>query len=156
MAETTAKGRETSIRERKAKFSADLMEMSDEELLELGARVREVLGGRVRNRLEEFRRLAREAGFELSLTRIGEGRPRAHPQGSSRQGERRGPPKPKYRNPHNPSETWSGRGMEPIWMREEIEKTGKTRDDFLIERLERPEAPEAVTKTPEEGEVSSS
>jgi len=38
---------------------------------------------------------------------------------------------PKYRNPDNPAEVWSGRGMTPRWMVEHL-KQGKTRDDFLI------------------------
>jgi len=37
----------------------------------------------------------------------------------------------KYRNPSNPSEVWSGRGMTPRWMAAYL-RQGKTRDDFLI------------------------
>jgi len=37
----------------------------------------------------------------------------------------------KYRNPANPSEVWTGRGMAPRWMAEYL-KQGKTKDDFLI------------------------
>ena len=39
---------------------------------------------------------------------------------------------PKYRSKKTPSQTWSGRGMTPIWMREEIKGTKLKRDDFLI------------------------
>jgi len=38
---------------------------------------------------------------------------------------------PKYHNPANPSEVWSGRGMTPRWMAEYL-KQGKTKEDFLI------------------------
>jgi len=38
---------------------------------------------------------------------------------------------PKYRNKSDPSQTWSGRGQEPVWMREAIAK-GAKKDDFLI------------------------
>jgi len=38
---------------------------------------------------------------------------------------------PKYRNPSNPAEVWSGRGMPPRWMAAYL-KQGKTREDFLI------------------------
>ncbi len=38
---------------------------------------------------------------------------------------------PKYRNPANPEQTWTGRGKQPRWMAEEVAK-GKTREDFLI------------------------
>jgi len=38
---------------------------------------------------------------------------------------------PKYRNPANPAEVWSGRGMAPRWMAAYL-KQGKTKEDFLI------------------------
>ena len=38
---------------------------------------------------------------------------------------------PKYRNPENPKETWSGRGMQPRWLAEQV-KRGKSAADFLI------------------------
>ena len=38
---------------------------------------------------------------------------------------------PKYRNPANPKETWTGRGKQPRWMAALIAK-GKKREDFLI------------------------
>ncbi|MFT4178121.1 MAG: H-NS histone family protein [Thermomonas sp.] len=38
---------------------------------------------------------------------------------------------PKYRNPANPKETWTGRGRQPRWMAAETAK-GKKQEDFLI------------------------
>jgi DNA-binding protein H-NS len=38
---------------------------------------------------------------------------------------------PKYRNPNQPSETWTGRGKQPRWLAAEL-KSGKQLDDFLI------------------------
>jgi DNA-binding protein H-NS len=38
---------------------------------------------------------------------------------------------PKYRNPENPAETWSGRGQYPKWMRGPI-AAGKKPEDFAI------------------------
>jgi DNA-binding protein H-NS len=46
-------------------------------------------------------------------------------------GRRLGKVAPKYRNPANPSETWSGRGQPPRWMAPLLEK-GKKPEDFLI------------------------
>jgi len=40
--------------------------------------------------------------------------------------------KPKYRSKKKPGLKWSGRGMTPIWMREEMKGTKLTKDDFLI------------------------
>ena len=48
-------------------------------------------------------------------------------------GERRSYPPvvPKYRNPGDASETWSGRGKKPLWLVAQL-KMGRQIDDFLI------------------------
>lgn len=51
--------------------------------------------------------------------------------GKGRKGKRAKAP-PKYRSRKNSSVTWSGRGMTPVWMREEIKGTKLKKDDFLI------------------------
>ncbi len=38
---------------------------------------------------------------------------------------------PKYQNPANPEETWTGRGKQPRWMAALVKK-GKKPEDFLI------------------------
>jgi DNA-binding protein H-NS len=38
----------------------------------------------------------------------------------------------KYRDPKNPSNTWSGRGRPAKWLAEYLEK-GKKKEDFLVE-----------------------
>jgi DNA-binding protein H-NS len=38
---------------------------------------------------------------------------------------------PKYRNPSNPAETWSGRGRQPAWVVAEL-NSGKKLDDLAI------------------------
>ena len=38
---------------------------------------------------------------------------------------------PKYHNPANPEETWTGRGKQPRWMAALVKK-GKKPEDFLI------------------------
>lgn len=43
----------------------------------------------------------------------------------------RKPVQPKYRNPENPENTWTGRGRRPLWV-EQCLSTGKTLDDLLI------------------------
>ena len=40
---------------------------------------------------------------------------------------------PKYQNPKNPSETWSGRGKQPRWLKAQL-RSGKKLNDLLIER----------------------
>jgi DNA-binding protein H-NS len=38
---------------------------------------------------------------------------------------------PKYQNPKNPTETWSGRGRQPRWLTPQL-RSGKRLDDFRI------------------------
>ena len=40
---------------------------------------------------------------------------------------------PKYRNPERSSETWSGRGKQPLWVGAHL-RSGKKVDDLLISR----------------------
>jgi DNA-binding protein H-NS len=42
---------------------------------------------------------------------------------------------PKYRNPKEPSETWSGRGKQPRWLAAAL-KTGHTIEEFVIHNAE--------------------
>jgi len=51
--------------------------------------------------------------------------------GSAKKGTRR-KAAPKYRSRKNPKTVWSGRGVTPIWMREEMKGTKLKKDDFLI------------------------
>ncbi|RME59368.1 H-NS histone family protein [Candidatus Parcubacteria bacterium] len=48
-----------------------------------------------------------------------------------KRGGTRGIVPPKYRNPDNPAETWTGRGRKPKWVEEALNQ-GKTLDDLLI------------------------
>jgi DNA-binding protein H-NS len=51
--------------------------------------------------------------------------------------ERRAYPRifPKYQNPHEPSETWSGRGKRPRWLKAAL-KTGRAIEEFVIRKGE--------------------
>jgi DNA-binding protein H-NS len=42
---------------------------------------------------------------------------------------------PKYRNPNEPSETWSGRGKQPRWLAAAL-KAGRTIEEFVISNAE--------------------
>ncbi len=50
--------------------------------------------------------------------------------GAKTQSSARPAAKPKYRDPIS-GKTWTGRGREPVWMREAL-ASGKQKDDFLI------------------------
>lgn len=43
----------------------------------------------------------------------------------------RKPVQPKYRNPENPENTWTGRGHRPVWVEQSL-NAGKTLEDLLI------------------------
>jgi DNA-binding protein H-NS len=53
------------------------------------------------------------------------------PRKASAKGRKLGKVEPKYRNPEIPSQTWSGRGMQPKWLAEQVRR-GKSAADFLI------------------------
>ena len=110
----------------------NLENLTDEQLRELQTHVGQTIDERVRNRLDEYRRIARDAGYELTLTRIGKEprRRRGRSVGGGRE-DRRSEIAPKYRNPENQTETWSGRGREPKWLQYQI-ANGKSKEDFLI------------------------
>ena len=44
----------------------------------------------------------------------------------------RAKPKPKYQSKKNKTLKWTGRGVTPTWMREEMKGTKLKKDDFLI------------------------
>ncbi len=50
-----------------------------------------------------------------------------------RKGRKLGKVAPKYRNPANAKEVWSGRGKQPRWLAEQVAK-GKKPEDFLIKK----------------------
>ena len=103
--------------------TTDLEKLSHSELAALEARIerlkiekRESERTALRAKLTE---LAREHGFDIKEL-IGHGK------------GRNGAVAPKYRDPQNPSNTWTGRGRMPRWMAAAM-KGGKTRkEDFLI------------------------
>jgi DNA-binding protein H-NS len=56
--------------------------------------------------------------------------------GGTEKAARRGPRgrvPPKYRNPENLTETWTGRGLPPRWLAAALKKRGRRLEDFLIE-----------------------
>ena len=69
---------------------------------------------------------ARNAGFDIYELFAGGGRaPRAAASGDKKAVA------PKYRNPADASQTWNGRGKQPIWVREAI-AGGKSLESLAI------------------------
>lgn len=70
-----------------------------------------------REALADLEKRASEMGFSLSeLTNVGKVK-KVSP--------------PKYRNPADPDQTWTGRGRTPLWVKD-LEEAGGSRDDALI------------------------
>jgi DNA-binding protein H-NS len=102
--------------------SKQLQSMSIDELWDFYEKVDSMLADKLQ---------AEKAKLEERLHRI-EGR---RIEGSTIEGRVRRPYPPvlpKYKNPRNPTEIWSGRGKQPLWVREQLE-AGKKLDQFLID-----------------------
>lgn len=102
----------------------NLYDLSLKELKDLQSKVAKTIEGyedrRKKEALAELEDKARSLGFSLAeLTGV---------SGSSRKSS---PAAPKFANPLNPSETWSGRGRKPFWFIEAIEN-GASEDDLRI------------------------
>jgi DNA-binding protein H-NS len=65
--------------------------------------------------------IAKEAGFTLEELFAKDGRRRG-----------KGTVAIKYRDPKNPSNTWTGRGRQPRWLTAALKTRGVKKDDFLI------------------------
>jgi DNA-binding protein H-NS len=95
--------------------------MSIDDLWALHAELKVLLTAKISSEKKELdRRLAQLKGDD--------GR-----QADSVTKQRRSYPKvlPKYQNPAVPTETWSGRGKQPSWVKQQL-KAGKTLADFAI------------------------
>ena len=80
---------------------------------------------------------AQRAYFEHQLTQLGRSvskRATAVVKAVTPNGRagKRAKVKPKYQSKRDESVKWSGRGMTPVWMREEMKGTKRTKDSFLI------------------------
>ena len=73
-------------------------------------------------RVREIRRLAAEAGLEVDIRGARAAR-------TGRASASKLPPK--YRNPGNPEQTWTGRGPRPQWFRDALAK-GKSPADLAV------------------------
>ena len=68
-------------------------------------------------------------------------------KGASKKGAK-GVVAPKYRNPSNASETWSGRGRQPAWFAKALKRRGVTVDSLLIGSAAKPAALAVKSEAP--------
>jgi DNA-binding protein H-NS len=108
----------------KLKFTGAPAQMDIAQLSRYIFSLRNTLGSKIERQREYFERQLAVLGS------YGNGR-RGSGSGRARTDTRR-KPEPKYCSKKNPSLKWTGRGVLPVWMREEIKGTKLRKDDFLI------------------------
>jgi DNA-binding protein H-NS len=113
----------------------DYENMSRKELMEMRARIDRAIAAVAdrdkRNALKAAEAAAREHGYSLEElvesmgTLRGRGRGRAAAKASG------GDATVRYRNPDDPTQTWSGRGRRPGWIKE-AEGKGRSLDEMRV------------------------
>ena len=83
----------------------------------LAAMIKEMKKTQRQELLQKYRELAASSGLSLEEVLGGQAAKKSLPA--------------KYRNPDNPGQAWSGRGLKPIWLQEKLAQ-GKTLDDFKV------------------------
>lgn len=105
-------------------MATDLNKMSKEELTKLIKDAEKALKTLETRRLAEAKKAAetaaKEYGFSLDEL-LGS-------QGKAKKGSKN---PPKYINPTNPGQTWTGKGRKPNWVNDALD-SGKTLDDLKI------------------------
>jgi DNA-binding protein H-NS len=109
-------------------MSINLENLSPQELAELIARAEQQQKKLRRDRIAEVRKkitaMAKAEGYTIEELFGGA-------RASAARGGRDGKVAPKYRNPADPGQTWSGRGKRPRWFTEALAR-GMKESDLLI------------------------
>jgi len=96
--------------------SIDLGAYSINDLHKLAERVQQEIQHKQQTQILELRQRMEEMAGHLGMT------PEDVLSFDARKKTSKIPAKPKYRNPDNPEQTWSGRGKRPHWLREAVEQ----------------------------------
>ena len=111
----------------------DLAKLSISDLNELEKKISSERSGRaVRDRIkliDDIKSLAKQRGFELKID-VKNSRITILQHKTERNPDFK--PSPKFVNPDNPNETWSGRGKRTAWLKKAL-ASGKQLEDFLVE-----------------------
>jgi len=106
-------------------MSNDLEHLSEAELANVIANAQRALKEKQQSKRKDVIAQIRELAASIGVSvEISDGEKPA----SSRRGSKVAP---KYRNPNNPTQTWTGRGMKPRWLQSLLEQ-GRNADEFLI------------------------
>lgn len=121
---------------------SQLSKASDKDLQQAASAIKTELAHRESTNkaelLKKVKKLAAEAGVSISellgkatRTPAKSGRPAAGKAARPAAGKARGKVPAKYRNPADASQTWTGRGRQPLWVAQAI-SSGKSMDALLI------------------------
>jgi len=114
-------------------MNVELSGMTLAELKKLKSKVEKAIVGREQRRKKDARqameKVAKEFGLSVDdVLKGGGGATKAKPK---KAGAKRKAAKPKFRNPKDASQTWSGRGRRPDWFNAAV-AAGKSADDMAI------------------------
>lgn len=126
MQKTKRRGRPPGSKNKKTAGFMNTAKMEAEALRDYIGKLQGLLAAKISAQKQDLEaQLARLTGFVSS---------NGAPQRSIRKarGAKRAKAKPKYQSKKKPGLKWSGRGMTPVWMREEMKGTKLTKGDFLI------------------------
>ena len=101
----------------------DLSMLSSEELWALHEKIRAILSTKLDAEKHDLERRLALLNGHTELNVHGEKQRRPYPKVL-----------PKYQNPDQPFETWSGRGKQPRWVGAQL-MTGKKIEDLLLSRM---------------------
>jgi len=105
----------------------EITSLSYSELQKLEKQVRDAIQHRYEQEKEDLKRQVRELVKQKAGTTVEE----LFGFGKSAAGKQRSKAAPKYRDPANPANTWTGRGRPPGWMQAKLD-AGKKKEEFLI------------------------
>lgn len=121
-------------------MAIDLKTLSPKELQALiagaSAQMNEARSNQVRTVREKIDALLKNSGLTLADVFPTRGGKKA----AGKKGNK-GSVAPKYHNPADPSQQWTGRGRQPLWFAQALRKRGVTADDLLIAGAAKAAAP---------------
>ncbi|WP_266160260.1 H-NS histone family protein [Dyella silvatica] len=126
-------------------MAIDLKTLSPKELQALiagaSAQMNEARSNQVRTVREKIDALLKNSGLTLAEVFPTRGGKKAAAKKGSK-----GSVAPKYHNPADPSQQWTGRGRQPLWFAQALRKRGVTADHLLIAGAAKAAAPAKAAK----------
>jgi len=120
-------------------MAIDLKTLSPKELQALienaNAQMHEARTSQIQSVKQKIEALLGSSGLSLEDIYPSRGKKAAGKKGKT------GSVAPKYRDPSNPSQMWSGRGRQPAWFAKALRRRGVTVESLLIDGSAKPAAP---------------